>query len=92
MNILGIVAATFSTSASLPQLFSETPQTLQLRSIILRCIGGICWSVYGILKSDYPLMVASCLVSLIEIILCLQRNRALSLIAQCDNSQVQTSL
>lgn len=77
MDILGIFAAICSTTASIPQLCSESPETLQLWSLALRCIGGISWSVYGALKNDYPLMVSSGIVSAIEIMLCFRRRKAL---------------
>ena len=77
MDILGVFAAACSTSASLPQLCSPHPQTLRKGSILLRCTGGVAWSVYGALKSDYPLMVASAIVAIIELILCAKRRAAL---------------
>ena len=87
MDILGIFAAICSTSASLPQLCSRQPETLQMGSLALRCIGGISWSVYGALKNDYPLMVASAIVAGIEFILCAKRRKALYPPGLHDNSQ-----
>jgi uncharacterized protein with PQ loop repeat len=89
MDILGIFAATCSTSASVPQLCSKTPQTLRPWSIILRCVGGISWTLYGALKSDYPLMMASAIVAAIEIILYCQRHRALAHQALRDSLPTQ---
>lgn len=77
MEALGIFAAVCSTSASLPQLCSKSPQTLRIGSIALRCVGGISWSVYGALKRDWPLMSASGIVAMIEIILWAKRRKAL---------------
>ena len=89
MDILGIFAATCSTSASVPQLCSKTPQTLRPWSIVLRCVGGISWALYGALKSDYPLMTASVIVAGIEIILYCQRRWALAQQALRGSSPVQ---
>ncbi len=89
MDILGIFAAVCSTAASIPQLCSESPQTLQLWSIVLRCTGGICWTVYGALKRDYPLMTASGVVATIEIMLCFRRRKALAQKLQTYNSPSQ---
>lgn len=77
MDALGIFAAVCSTSASMPQLCTEAPQTLRLSSIALRCVGGVAWTVYGALREDYPLTTASGIVALVEIILWAKRRRAL---------------
>jgi len=74
---LGIFAAVCSTSASMPQLCSTTPQTLSVGSLLLRCTGGITWATYGALKKDYPLAIASSIVACVEIILWAKRHRAL---------------
>ena len=89
MDMLGIFAAVCSTSASVPQLCSESPQTLKLWSIVLRCVGGICWSVYGGLRRDYPLMAASGIVATIEIMLCFRRRKALARQALRGSSPTQ---
>lgn len=89
MDILGIFAAVCSTAASIPQLCSESPQTLQLWSIVLRCAGSICWTVYGAIKHDYPLMTASGIVTTIEIMLCFRRRKALARQALRGSSPTQ---
>ncbi len=78
MQYLGIFAAICSTSASMPQLFSPTPQTLRPWSIALRCTGAIAWTIYGAEKKDYALTAASTATAGIEIILYIKRYRALS--------------
>lgn len=90
MDALGIFAAVCSTSASLPQLCSESPQTLRIGSIALRCTGGIAWSVYGALKQDWPLMSASGIVAMIEIILWTKRRKALDRLKTADNLSFPT--
>ena len=90
MDVLGIFAAICSTTASMPQLCTEAPQTLKLPSIALRCIGGIAWTIYGALREDYPLTVASGIVALVEIILWAKRHKALNQIQKDDILQHPT--
>lgn len=78
MNALGIFAAVCSTSASLPQLCSSSPQTLRLGSILLRGVGAVSWAAYGGLRHDYPLMGSSGIAAAVEFILWARRRRALT--------------
>ena len=74
MEVLSIVAAICSTSASLPQLF--THQELNIFSIVLRGTGGVAWSTYGILRAEWALFASSAIVVVIESTLYLKHRRA----------------
>lgn len=75
MDILSIVAAVCSTSASLPQFFSHGK--LNVFSMVLRGIGGLAWATYAMLKAEWALFASSIVVTIIESILYIKHRRAL---------------
>lgn len=74
MDILSIAAAICSTSASLPQLYS--PKHVNTFSMALRGVGGLAWSTYGMLKSEWALCASSLIVVMIETFLFMRQWRA----------------
>jgi len=68
MFFISVIAAIFSTSASIPQLLGKTDK-LSYFTMIIRCSGAILWAVYGVIKCEYALIVSSSIASIIEICL-----------------------
>jgi MtN3 and saliva related transmembrane protein len=63
LTILGLIAATLTTGALVPQAV-KTWQTrsagdLSLGMYVMLFTGTACWLAYGILKSDLPLIFAN---------------------------------
>lgn len=68
MLIIGIAAAICSTSASIPQLMGHT-SGLSPYSMVLRSVGAILWSIYGVIVTEYTLMISSIIQAIVEIFL-----------------------
>lgn len=68
MLIIAIAAAICSTSASIPQLMGHT-SGLSPYSMVLRIVGAILWSMYGVIVTEYTLMVSSIIQAIVEIFL-----------------------
>lgn len=63
IQVLGLAAAAFTTGANFPQTYKiiKTKSTKDISKVtyfMLLC-GGILWLVYGILKSDIPIIIAN---------------------------------
>lgn len=62
-TILGLVAGTLTTIAFLPQVVktwkSKSARDLSLGMYLIFCSGVMLWLVYGILRSDLPVIVAN---------------------------------
>ena len=69
VTLIGIIAATLTTGASLPQLIKsfKTKQTedLSYYMYLLLTIGIFLWLIYGILDKDIPLIYANIFAMLI---------------------------
>lgn len=74
MIIISIVAAICSTLASLPQLLGKT-ENLSNVTMSLRCSGAVLWTVYGLLRREYALIIASSITGVIELVLIFKTNR-----------------
>lgn len=63
IHILGILAAICTTSAFLPQavkvITTRDTKSLSLVMYVVLTIGVALWFIYGLLKSDYPLIIAN---------------------------------
>ena len=61
-TILGVVAATLTSAAGLPQVIkswkTKSTKDLSLAMIIQILAGVTLWAIYGIAKNDLPLMYA----------------------------------
>ena len=66
---LSILAAIFSTTASLPQLVKKETQSLSHVSMGLRFTGAALWAVYGLFRGEYVLMACSASAGIIETLL-----------------------
>ncbi len=65
IEYIGFVAAFLTTISTLPQLIStiktKNVQGISLNMFLTLGIGVAVWLMYGILKSDYPLIIANIL-------------------------------
>jgi MtN3 and saliva related transmembrane protein len=63
IKILGYIAATLTTASFVPQLISviktRSTKDISLVMYIAFVIGVICWSVYGGMIQDYPVLIAN---------------------------------
>ncbi len=68
-QLLGLVAALFTTIANLPQAYKiiKTRSTKDVSTLtyVLLFTGLVLWIVYGILRSDFPLIIANSISALI---------------------------
>jgi len=66
ITILGLIAGTFTTFAFLPQALKtiKTKQTSDISLImyVIINIGVILWLIYGLLRSDIPVILANGIV------------------------------
>ncbi|MBP2282473.1 MtN3 and saliva related transmembrane protein [Flavobacterium sp. CG_23.5] len=63
IQILGLAAAAFTTGANFPQTYKiiKTKSTKDISKVTygMLFLGGIMWLIYGILKSDVPIIIAN---------------------------------
>lgn len=63
MGSIGIIAAVLTTSAFVPQAWKiikeRQVKDLSLTMYVMMFIGQLCWLIYGILRSDVPLIFAN---------------------------------
>ena len=69
LDILGLVATTFTTSSFIPQVWTtwrtKDVSGISLPTYIIITIGLFLWLLYGIFKSDMPLIVANAVMVLL---------------------------
>ncbi|MFV5695217.1 SemiSWEET family sugar transporter [Flavobacterium sp. LB3P122] len=63
IQILGLVAAAMTTGANFPQTYKiiKTKSTKDISKVTYAMLlfGGIMWLIYGIFKSDLPIIIAN---------------------------------
>lgn len=73
ITILGLVAATLTTSAFIPQLLkiwrSKSAKDVSLEMLITFCIGVFLWLVYGIYLQSLPVILANLLTLIFNLII-----------------------
>lgn len=73
VNILGILAATFTTGAFLPQVIktwkSGSAADLSFWMFAIMITGVVLWLAYGIIKEDLPIILANTITFLLIVIL-----------------------
>ncbi len=66
VDILGLVATSFTTSSFVPQVWrtwkTRDVSGISLPTYIIITIGLALWLVYGLLKNDLPLVVANAMM------------------------------
>jgi MtN3 and saliva related transmembrane protein len=69
LDILGLVATTFTTSSFIPQVWTtwrtKDVSGISLPTYIIITIGLFLWLLYGAFKSDMPLIVANAVMVLL---------------------------
>tara|TARA_B110000908_G_C10267755_1_gene466249 strand:- start:9546 stop:9857 length:312 start_codon:yes stop_codon:yes gene_type:complete len=73
MFIISVLAALCSTTASIPQLMGKVT-VLSNITMIVRFTGAVLWFIYGILITEYALIVSSCIAAIIEFFLFIKTN------------------
>ncbi len=62
-TILGLVAATLTTAAFIPQVIkswkAKSAKDLSLGMFVIFCCGVFLWLVYGLIKNDAPLILSN---------------------------------
>ena len=73
ITILGLVAATLTTSAFIPQLIkiwrSKSAKDISLQMLITFCIGVFLWLIYGIYLQSLPVILANLLTLIFNLII-----------------------
>jgi MtN3 and saliva related transmembrane protein len=73
INIIGTLAAVLTTFASLPQAIKiikkNTTKGVSAATYLILLGGTLFWVVYGILKTDWPIIISNAISSLISIII-----------------------
>lgn len=73
ITILGLVAATLTTVAFLPQLIktwnSKSAKDVSLEMLITFCIGVFLWLIYGIYLQALPIILANLLTLIFNLII-----------------------
>ncbi|MBQ0734625.1 SemiSWEET family sugar transporter [Aquimarina celericrescens] len=63
IEILGLVAATLTTAAFLPQVYktwkTKSADSLSLSMLLIFVSGVLCWLVYGFLIDSLPIILAN---------------------------------
>lgn len=73
ITILGLVAATLTTSAFLPQMIktwrTKSAKDVSLQMLITFCIGVFLWLIYGIYLQALPIILANLLTLIFNLII-----------------------
>ncbi len=73
ITILGLVAATLTTSAFLPQMIktwqSKSAKDVSLGMLITFCIGVFLWLIYGLYIQALPIILANSLTLIFNLII-----------------------
>jgi len=76
-QILGFIAATLITVGNVPQavkiIKTKTTKGISSLSYGLFFIGGICWLTYGIIREDWPIIIANSIAAVLSGIIWLIR-------------------
>ncbi len=73
VTILGLLAATLTTVAFLPQLFkvwqSKSAKDVSLETLVIFCTGVFLWLVYGFYIQSFPVIAANLLTLIFNLII-----------------------
>ncbi len=63
LNILGITAATLTTTAFIPQVLrvwrTRSTKDISLTMFSMTFVGIVMWFIYGVMRGDLPLILAN---------------------------------
>lgn len=72
-NVIGILAAIFTTVANIPQTYTiireKSTEHISVTTYFILLTGTLLWSTYGIMKSDWPLILTNGFTSITSIII-----------------------
>lgn len=78
-KIIGLAAGVFTASSLLPQVFKTLKEKkadeVSLAMLIVLQAGLILWIVYGIKRSDFPIIATNCFSLLVNITMVILRIR-----------------
>jgi len=70
-SYVGIGAGIFTSVSMLPQLFKiikeKKAENISYAMLFILLTGLACWIWYGILKSDYPIIISNCFSFLVNL-------------------------
>ena len=71
LDILGLIATGFSTSSFIPQIWrswrTRDVSGISLPTYVILTIALTLWLLYGILKSDAPLVIANAIIIMLSV-------------------------
>ncbi|MFA6161903.1 MAG: SemiSWEET transporter [Methylobacter sp.] len=71
LDILGLIATGFSTSSFIPQIWrswrTRDVSGISLPTYVILTIALTLWLLYGILKSDAPLVIANAIMIMLSV-------------------------
>jgi len=73
VEILGLVAATFTTGAFVPQVYKtwkeKSTKDISLTMYAILFIGALLWAVYGYSLNSFPIIIANGVTALLLLIM-----------------------
>jgi MtN3 and saliva related transmembrane protein len=73
IEILGLVAATLTTAAFVPQVYKtwqeKSTKDISLTMYLVMFVGVVLWGIYGILIESFPVTLANALTALLLFIM-----------------------
>ncbi len=79
IEILGLVAATLTTAAFVPQVYKtwqqKSTRDISLTMYLVMFIGVVLWCIYGILIESFPVTLANALTALLLFIMLILKLR-----------------
>ncbi len=71
IEILGLIAGALTTIAFVPQVIktwkSKSAKDISLNMFLLFCTGVTLWLIYGIIKADFPIIIANVMTLLLAL-------------------------
>ncbi len=75
IEILGLIAATLTTAAFVPQVYKtwqqKSTKDLSLTMYLVMFVGVVLWGIYGFLIDSFPVILANALTALLLFIMLL---------------------
>jgi len=63
IQIIGLVAAVLTTAANIPQTYkiikTKSTKDISVLTYSMLIVGFILWVVYGVIREDYPVLIAN---------------------------------
>ena len=79
IEILGLIAATLTTAAFVPQVYKtwqqKSTRDISLTMYLVMSVGVVLWCIYGILIESFPVTLANALTALLLFIMLILKLR-----------------